>query len=142
MLSTNDKAVVSDSPIEESKKKISFSLWRSLFNVKLQQDTQSKLARFDSDKLQETEDGWMLTFDWEALQPQRTRLIKPILYYLTEESAKLLIEAKIFADSFPEPIVLQAKLEVRINEKSSKLSELLPNWEELLNDYDEETEKN
>ncbi|HEY8035402.1 MAG TPA: hypothetical protein VIF37_07430 [Methylobacter sp.] len=42
-------------------------------------DLKSKLTKFDTDKfLHRADQGWRLSFEWEAIQPQRTRLIKPV----------------------------------------------------------------
>jgi hypothetical protein len=49
-------------------------------------DISGKLAQFEPDTLQKTSLGWRLSFEWEALQPQRIRLIKPVLYVYSPES--------------------------------------------------------
>lgn len=91
-----------------------------------------KHARFESEKLLKTDKGWRLSFDWDAIQPQRTRLIKPILYFSTSETATLSIQAKIFADSFPEPLLLNAEMIIKIEEKEAPIDEIFPNWAEFL----------
>lgn len=59
---------------------------------------------------------WRFRFEWDALQPQRTRLIKP--FYLTAlEPCKASILAKVYADSFAQPLVLVAELSVAISAK-------------------------
>ena len=60
----------------------------------------SKLSHFDPDKLQTMDGGWRLSIEWEAIQPQRTRLIKPLLFVYPQESANLSISAKVFGNSF------------------------------------------
>jgi hypothetical protein len=64
----------------------------------------------------------------EALQPQRIRLIKPVLYVYSPESAKLSIRAKVFADSFPEPFVLEANVSIEAKQSCTDLTDVLPNW--------------
>jgi hypothetical protein len=90
---------------------------------------QQIIAKFDPDRLQTADQGWMMTFEWDALQPLRTRLIKPIVFVYSPEPAILTIEAKLFTDSFPNPIVLEAKLIVEAKQKPIPLVELLPDWD-------------
>jgi hypothetical protein len=95
-------------------------------------DFQSKLAQFDADKLQETDQGWRFSFEWEALQPQRIRLIKPALSVFSSESAKLSIRAKVFADSFSSPIELEANVNIEIRSKETPLRKVIPEWKKIL----------
>jgi hypothetical protein len=92
---------------------------------------EQKLAKFDSDKLQRIDRDWRLFAEWEALQPQRTRLIKPLFVY-SPESANLSIRAKVFADSFPEPLVLEANVRIEAKQSFTDVTNLLPDWEKLL----------
>jgi hypothetical protein len=92
------------------------------------------LAKFDADRFKRIDRGWRLSFEWEALQPQRIRLIKPVLYVYSPESAKLSIKAKVFADSIPEPLVLEANVSIEANQSFTELTELLPDWKKLLVD--------
>lgn len=90
------------------------------------------LAKFDANKLQRIDRGWRVSFEWEALQSQRIRLIKPVLYVYSPESAEISIKAKVFADSFPEPFVLEANVSIEVKKSFADLAALLPNWKELL----------
>jgi hypothetical protein len=96
------------------------------------QNMKENLAKFTEDTLQKIETGWRVSFEWEALQPQRVRLIKPVLYVYSSESARLTIRAKVFADTFPEPFVLEATVSLEVKQTRPKLTEILPNWNELL----------
>jgi hypothetical protein len=91
-----------------------------------------KLAKFEEGTLQKTNGGWGLSFEWEALQPQRIRLIKPVLYLYCPESAKLSISAKVFADSFPEHLVLEATVSVEAKQSFISLTNLLPDWDKIV----------
>jgi len=99
----------------------------------------SKLSKFDSNTLQHSDQGWRLSFEWEALQPQRIRLVKPVFYIYSTESAKLSLNAKVFADSFPEPFLLDAKVRIEVNKKDMTLNDVLPKWKELIEE--DNTEK-
>lgn len=90
------------------------------------------LQRFDAGKLQRTSFGWRLSFEWEALQPQRIRLVKPVVYAYSPRSTQLTVRARIFADSFPEPIELAAQMNLRVEQSSASLDELLPRWKKVL----------
>lgn len=93
---------------------------------------ESSLARFDADKLQSVDGVWQLSFEWEALQPQRARLIKPVLYIHSPSTAKVSVRAKVFADSFPAPLIVSAELEITVQRSPVKLSEFLPDYEKIL----------
>ena len=105
---------------------------------KIADRVQETLARFQEGTLQRTDGGWRLSFAWEALQPQRIRLIMPVLYLYSAESAELSISAKVFADSFPEPLLLQANVSVEAKQTSVSLENLLPNWEKILRESEVE----
>jgi len=79
------------------------------------------LAKFESDKLNKTDKGWRVTLDWEAIQPQRTRLVGNLLYLSCPEPTELSINLKIYADSFPEPLFLNAKLVVDVEQEDLEL---------------------
>ena len=89
-----------------------------------------KLPRYNPEQLQRNESGWTLFFDWSALQPQRTRLIKPI-YLFAPDTSMLTIQVKIFAESLPEPLSLSAIMHIDVQEVSVDLAEILPNWKEI-----------
>jgi len=86
------------------------------------------LQRFDAGTLQRTNVGWRLSFEWEALQPQRIRLVKPVVYAYSPTSTHLAVRARIFADSFPEPIELAAQMNIKVEQSSASLNDLLPRW--------------
>jgi hypothetical protein len=108
---------------------VSFPRWNDFFESN---DVTGNLAKFTEETLQKIDQGWRVSFEWEALQPQRTRLIKPVLYIFTPESAKVTISAKVFADTFPEPFVLEASVSLDVQQTTAKLDDLLPNWNDLL----------
>jgi hypothetical protein len=64
--------------------------------------------------LRKTEKGWEFQFEWDALQPQRVRLIKPQLFIQPVGDTQIDFRARIFADSFPEPVFLQSALKVNV----------------------------
>jgi hypothetical protein len=99
---------------------------------KISERVRRALANLDVGKLQRIDRGWKLSFEWEALQPQRIRLIRPALYVYSPESANISVRAKVFADSFPEPLVLEANVRVEVNQSFTDLADLLPDWEKLL----------
>ena len=82
--------------------------------------------------IHETTTGWKLAFEWDALQPRRTRLIVPLIYVYCPESAVLTFEARVFADSFPEPISVQAQAEIVVTKTLWELDELVPKWRDAL----------
>lgn len=74
---------------------------------------------------QGTGDGWRVTFEWPALQPNRTRLIKPALFISAERSGSVNFVAKVYADSLPEPANFAAEIEVTVHQESLHAVDLL-----------------
>jgi hypothetical protein len=97
-----------------------------------QDPVEKKLAKFGANPLQKTDEGWRWSFEWDALQPKRIRLITPVLYIYTPTSAELSVNAKVFAHSFPKPFVLQAKVSIEARDYFAELDTVLPNWKKLL----------
>jgi hypothetical protein len=94
---------------------------------------QQIVSRYDSDLHKDaTSGGWRLSFEWDALQPQRLRLIRPILYVLTFSDCEMGISAKIFSDFSPEPFDLEAKLKLKPRPIPTELGTLVPDWAERL----------
>lgn len=91
----------------------------------------AQVARYSVKDLQELESGWRVSVEWDALQAQRTRLIEPVLYASVASSTTFLLKAKIYADTFPQPLCLESRLDVSVTTRDVKLRELLPNWEAL-----------
>jgi hypothetical protein len=110
--------------------------WSNIFREEDSERVERNLAKFDANKLQRIDRGWRLSFEWEALQPQRIRLIKPVLYVYSPVSTKLSIRAKMFADSFPEPFMLEANVSIEAKQNFIDLTDLLPNWKKLLAEDD------
>jgi hypothetical protein len=100
----------------------------------IQQEVESRLASFYAENLQRTETGWRLAFEWEALQSQRTRIIKPVVYLSAPRSCHFLFKARVFTDTYPEPIVLEASLGIDVTERKCKLDDMFQNWRSLLPD--------
>jgi hypothetical protein len=77
-------------------------------------------------------EGWKYSFEWDALQPQRVRLIQPFAYLLVSGACKAEFGAKVYADSFPHPIVLHAEIAIATQSKVLKTDVLIAKAKELL----------
>lgn len=77
----------------------------------------------------QTDGGWRLTFEWAALQPNRRRLVAPVLFVKTRTSGSVAFKARVYADSLPEPVVLEAKLDVLVQQKKVAAKELFAGLE-------------
>lgn len=86
----------------------------------------------DKNYLQSIEGGWRISFDWDALQPQRTRWIRRELYVYSPESADLSLRARVFADSFPEPLALEATVRINAHQRVTDVTGVLPDWKDRL----------
>jgi hypothetical protein len=58
--------------------------------------------------------SWRYSFEWDALQPQRTRLVKPVTYLELPGPGTFnaAIKAKVYADSFASPVVLNSEIRI------------------------------
>jgi hypothetical protein len=54
------------------------------------------------------------------------------LYIYSPESADLSIKAKVFADSFPEPLALEAGVRIKAKQSFTDVTNVLPDWEKHL----------
>ena len=55
---------------------------------------------------------WQMVFEWDAIQPQRMRCLTRWLFISTQEPATLHFVATVYADSFPKPVEISARLEL------------------------------
>lgn len=129
--SDSDKVEITDSP-DTRKLFITTAFYGTERQAEIAQHVRSKLSRFDAGGLQNVDGGWRLSIEWEAIQPQRTRLIRPVLYVYAQEPAEISIFARVFGDSFPEPLTLKASVSIQVKEKEVGLEDLVPEWERLL----------
>lgn len=77
-------------------------------------------------------EGWKLLFEWTALQPRRTRMIEPLVYARVAEPTTLRFTARVFADSFAEPVNVHAEAEIDPSIECIDLDQLAPNWRSVL----------
>lgn len=79
----------------------------------------------ETEGLTKRTDGWQFSFEWDALQPQRTRTVKPELIIRPHENARIEFHAKVFADSFPEPLEITTDLEIAVDRRMTKVADLV-----------------
>ncbi|QGM93241.1 DUF4062 domain-containing protein [Methylocystis rosea] len=84
------------------------------------------------DGLKKQEAGWRTSFEWDALQPKRTRVVEPVLFVYSPESTTMTVQAKIFADSFSEPLKFDINVEIIVEEEDIDFCALVPDWEKIL----------
>ncbi len=92
------------------------------------------ISKFEPEGLQrENADGsWKLTYEWDALQPQRLRLVKPVLYVSSKDVATLSISGRVYSDTFPEPFKVSATFTVIPEPRHTDLLSLIPDLEERM----------
>jgi hypothetical protein len=83
------------------------------------------------DQLQQVDGRWEFRFEWDALQPQRTRLIKPRLLIRPYGPTQIEFTAKVFADSFSEPITLKSQLILAVTPKSCVVADIVDDLDRL-----------
>lgn len=81
--------------------------------------------------LRKVESGWRLSFEWDALQPQRSRFIQPRQFIRASGDVAVNLIANVFADSFPQPVSLNATLRITTEEQLVTTRELLPDLDVL-----------
>jgi hypothetical protein len=91
-----------------------------------------RLSHFEEQGLSKDENAWKLSFEWGALQPQRTRLIKPPLFIMSGESAEVTFTARLFADGFPQPLAITAQLNITVEPVELSIEQLIPDIREQL----------
>ncbi len=96
-------------------------------------DTVSKMKEifqeFESESFQKLGEGWNLALEWDAIQPQRLRLVKPFLFVSSPKTALLTVHAKAYSDSFPVPYELRGTCSIEVVDVYAELSSVLPDWE-------------
>jgi hypothetical protein len=92
------------------------------------------IAKFEARGLHKDDisGDWRLSFEWDAIQPQRLRPITPILYAKASHDAQLSITAKVFSDTLPGPFELNALLRIEPKTRLVGLGTLIPDWERLI----------
>jgi hypothetical protein len=76
--------------------------------------------------------GWHLSFEWVALQPQRVRVVEPQLFIRSTKDTIIEFTAKVFADSFAEPLILKAELDLAVQVKRTRLADFVANLKSSL----------
>lgn len=92
---------------------------------------QNDLPELRSESLRKVDYGWEFTFEWDALQPQRYRVIRPRLLIRAASESHIDFTAKVFADSFPAPIVLQSRLDLVVRPRQCLFADIVPDVESL-----------
>jgi hypothetical protein len=90
------------------------------------------LSEYEPNNFQEVGGVWKLALEWDAIQPQRLRLIKPIVFVASPDAAQLEVKARIYSDSFPAPYELHATLNIDVVDSPTDLKILLPDWSEII----------
>ena len=75
-------------------------------------EIERKLKKLSNKGLTKEGGGWKYSFEWDALQPHRIRVVQPFTYLLASGSCKAEFRAKVYADSFATPIVLHVEIAV------------------------------
>lgn len=129
--STSESVLINEGKFEGSSHE---RLFFSRFNKNKQTaiGKNSKVAIFDTDSLQKTDKGWTLSAEWEAIQPQRIRLLKPLLYIYSPENTTININVKIFSDSFAQPYETSLTMNISVKKRDIKLENILPDWREII----------
>jgi len=72
-----------------------------------------------------------LSFECDAIQPQRTMIIEPTLYVTPRKKCSLEFNARVYSDSFPEPVLLSAQATFQVTKKKAPIGDVIPDWQKL-----------
>jgi hypothetical protein len=97
-------------------------------------EIESALANISGTGLKVEGDCARFSFEWEALQPQRIRLIEPIVYLRVPGACSIDINAKVYADNFNLPIELNAHMDVIEQIQHVPISDFVAKAERSLKD--------
>jgi hypothetical protein len=81
--------------------------------------------------LTETSDGWCFSFEWDAIQPQRTRAIHPQLFVTAQTTCEIGFSARVYADNFAQPMQLVARLNATVDVRPVTMFEIMPDLDEV-----------
>jgi hypothetical protein len=101
------------------------SHWYTLYPNYSVDEGDSIYARIERRGLSKDGDKWRLAFEWDALQPQLVRYVPLRAYVIARESGSVRVSAKVFADSFPQPVSLSAELQVTVEPVEVDASQVL-----------------
>jgi hypothetical protein len=94
--------------------------------------TVPSLPDFEHEGLMQHDDSeWVLKFEWDAIQPQRVRHVRYV-FLMARASGVVTFKAKVFADSFATPMLLEATMVVSATKVATALDAILPKWRKLL----------
>jgi hypothetical protein len=109
---------------------ISSSIYSTVFDLAepspVEAAISEKISHLEQEGFSKEGDGWKLSFEWGALQPQRMRLVKPVMFVMASESTALKFSARFFADGFAQPLDVAARLEIVVDPIDVTVDELLP----------------
>lgn len=84
-----------------------------------------KLSKLTGTGLSEEGGEWKVRLEWGALQPQRVRLVQPMVFMVFGEPGCIEIEARMYAESFAAPLLLCARLMAQVGEAEPDSNALL-----------------
>ena len=94
-------------------------------------EIERKLQKLSGKGLIKEGEEWKYKFEWDALQPQRARLVEPFIYLQVTSSCEAELSAKVYADSFANPIVLHGQINVSVQTKSIEVDVIVAKAKEL-----------
>ncbi len=95
-------------------------------------EIERKLEKLSGKGLTKEGDEWKYSFEWEALQPHRVRLVQPFTYLLASGACKAEFGAKVYADSFANPILLHAEIAVAVRPRLIQTDAVVAEAKKLL----------
>jgi hypothetical protein len=101
-------------------------------SVHEESEIERKLQKLSGEGLTKEDTEWKYRFEWDALQPQRARLVRPFLYLQVTSNCEAELSAKVYADSFASPVVLNGRISVNVQTKLIEADTIVARAKELL----------
>lgn len=95
-------------------------------------EIERKLEKLTSEGLAKEGEGWKYNFEWDALQPHRVRIVKPFTYLVASGACKAEFAAKVYADSFANPILLHAEITIAVQPRIIQTDAVVAEAKKLL----------
>lgn len=95
-------------------------------------EARPQLDRLRSSGLVKLDEKWKLSFECGSIQPDRVRLVEPILFITAESSGVIDIETTVYADSFPTPVKCFAQFEVALKDTPMSVRDVMKDCDAYL----------
>jgi hypothetical protein len=134
MASAGGFQVSQTNPLRSARSQYAYTWFSLAENLQMGEpsEIERKLEKLTSEGLAKEGEGWKYNFEWDALQPHRVRIVKPFTYLVVSGACKAEFGAKVYADSFANPILLHAEITVAVQPRMIQTDAVVAEAKKLL----------